>query len=78
MILGMVLYTAEATRPRSAWFAMLGFFIFIGAQLEERAVFLESVLESVRLEEIMLTEFTTLSPADTLEDALQKAVHTLQ
>jgi len=78
MILGMVLYTSEATRPRSAWFAMLGFFIFIGAQLEERAVFLESVLESVRLEEIMLTEFTTLSPADTLEDALQKAVHTLQ
>ena len=78
MILGMVLYISEATRPRSAWFAMLGFFIFIGAQLEERAVFLESVLESVRLEEIMLTEFTTLSPADTLEDALQKAVHTLQ
>ena len=78
MILGMVLYASEATRSHSAWFAMLGFFIFIGAQLEERAVFLESVLESVRLEEIMLTEFTTLSPADTLEDALQKAVHTLQ
>ena len=78
MVLGMVLYASEATRPRSSWFAMLGFFIFIGAQLEERAVFLESVLESVRLDEIMLTEFTTLSPADTLEDALQKAIHTLQ
>lgn len=78
MVLGMVLYTSEATRSRSSWFAMLGFFIFIGAQLEERAVFLESVLESVRLDEIMLTEFTTLSPADTLEDALQKAIHTLQ
>ncbi len=78
MVLGMVLYASESTRPRSSWFAMLGFFIFIGAQLEERAVFLESVLESVRLEEIMLTEFATLSPADTLEDALQKAIHTLQ
>jgi CBS domain-containing protein len=78
MVLGMVLYASEATRSRSSWLAMLGFFIFIGAQLEERAVFLESVLESVRLDEIMLTEFTTLSPADTLEDALQKAIHTLQ
>ncbi len=78
MVLGMVLYATEATRPRSSWFAMLGFFIFIGAQLEERAVFLESVLESVRLDEIMLTEFTTLSAADTLQDALQKAIHTLQ
>ena len=78
MVLGMVLYATEATRSRSSWFAMLGFFIFIGAQLEERAVFLESVLESVRLEEIMLTDFVTLSSADTLQDALQKAIHTLQ
>jgi len=36
------------------------------------------VLQSVRLEEVMLTDFATLSPADTLEDALEKAVHTLQ
>src|SRR5205807_10668697 len=33
---------------------------------------------SVRMEDIMLTEFSTLSPADTLEDALDKAVHCLQ
>ena len=26
----------------------------------------------------MLTDFATLSPADTLEDALEKAVHSLQ
>ena len=36
------------------------------------------MLQSVRLEEVMLTDFATLSPADTLEDALEKAVHTLQ
>jgi len=36
------------------------------------------VLESVLLEDIMLTDFATLSPADTLEDALEKAVHSLQ
>ncbi len=57
------------------WLVMIGFFLFVGAQLEER---FQSVLQSVRLEEVMLTDFATLSPADTLEDALEKAVHTLQ
>ena len=37
-----------------------------------------SVLETVHLEDIMLTDFASLSPADTLEDALNKAVHCLQ
>ena len=60
------------------WLVMIGFFLFVGAQLEERSAVFQSVLQSVRLEEIMLTDFATLSPADTLEDALEKAVHTLQ
>jgi CBS domain-containing protein len=46
--------------------------------LEERALVFQSVLDNVRLEEVMLTDFATLSPADTLEDALEKAVHSLQ
>jgi Zn-dependent protease/CBS domain-containing protein len=60
------------------WLAMIGLFLFLGAQLEERSAVFQSVLQSVRLEEVMLTDFATLSPADTLEDALEKAVHTLQ
>ncbi len=60
------------------WLVMTGFFLFVGAQLEERSAVFQSVLQSVRLEEVMLTDFATLSPADTLEDALEKAVHTLQ
>jgi Zn-dependent protease/CBS domain-containing protein len=60
------------------WFTMIGFFLFIAAQLEERSAVFQSVLETVRLEDIMLTDFATLSPADTLEDALEKAVHSLQ
>jgi Zn-dependent protease/predicted transcriptional regulator len=60
------------------WMAMIGFFLFLAAQLEERSVVFQSVLETVRLEDIMLTDFATLSPADTLEDALEKAVHSLQ
>src|SRR5277367_2980678 len=60
------------------WLVMIGFFLFLGAQLEERSAVFQSVLQSVRLEEVMLTDFATLSPADTLEDALEKAVNTLQ
>jgi Zn-dependent protease/predicted transcriptional regulator len=60
------------------WLTLLGSFVFIAAQLEERLLMFKSVLETVRLEEVMLTDFATLSPADTLEDALEKAVHSLQ
>jgi Zn-dependent protease/CBS domain-containing protein len=60
------------------WLTMVGLIVFSAAQLEERALVFQSVLENVRLEEVMLTDFATLSPADTLEDALEKAVHSLQ
>jgi CBS domain-containing protein len=62
----------------NSWFLLIGAFLFIAAQIEERSAVFHSVLETVRLEDIMLTDFATLSPADTLEDALEKAVHTLQ
>ena len=62
----------------NTWLTMIGVIIFAAAQLEERAVMFQSVLDNVRLEEVMLTDFATLSPADTLVDALDKAVHSLQ
>jgi len=60
------------------WFLAMGAFLFIAAQMEDRSAVFQSVLDSVRLQDIMLTDFATLSPADTLEDALEKAVHCLQ
>jgi Zn-dependent protease/CBS domain-containing protein len=60
------------------WLTLVGLFLFIASQMEERSVAFQSVLERVHLEDIMLTDFATLSPADTLEDALEKAVHSLQ
>ncbi|HWR15033.1 MAG TPA: site-2 protease family protein [Terriglobales bacterium] len=62
----------------NTWYMIAGSLLFLSAMLEERSVVFQSVLESLRLEEVMLTDFSTLSPADTLEDALSKAVHTLQ
>ena len=62
----------------NTWLVMVGVCLFLGAQLEERSLVFHSVLEQVRLEEVMLTDFATLSPGDTLQDALHKAVHCLQ
>lgn len=65
-------------RINDSWMIMIAVFLFFGAQVEDRSAVLQSVLERVRIEDIMLTDFKTLSPADTLEDALQKVVHSLQ
>lgn len=62
----------------NVWLTLVGFLIFLAAQLEDRHAVFHAVLQQVRLEEVMLTDFSTLSPADTLEDALHKSVHTLQ
>ncbi len=62
----------------NTWLMLVGFFLFVAVQIEDRTLHFHSVIEDVKLEEIMLTDFSTLSPADTLEDALNKAVHSLQ
>lgn len=60
------------------WLAIAGLFIMIGAQIEDQGVFFQSVVDTVRMREIMLTDFATLSPSDTLADALVRCVHSLQ
>jgi Zn-dependent protease/CBS domain-containing protein len=62
----------------SPWLIMGGFFIFIGAQLEDQGVMFQSVVDTVTMRDVMLTDFSTLAPSDTLEDALYKAIHSLQ
>jgi len=70
MIGGMVLH--------NYWLIIAGFFIMIGAQIEDQGVFFQSVVDTVRMREVMLTDFATLSPSDTLSDALVRCVHSLQ
>ena len=60
------------------WLVLAGFFIMIGAQVEDQGVFFQSVVDTVRMSEVMLTDFATLSPSDTLTDALSRCVHSLQ
>jgi len=60
------------------WLSIAGFFIMIGAQVEDQGVFFQSVVDTVHMREVMLTDFATLSPSDTLADALVRCVHSLQ
>lgn len=60
------------------WLILIGVILLFGAQMEDRSAVFQKVLETIRMEDVMLTDFKTLSPADTLEDALQKVVHSLQ
>ena len=39
---------------------------------------MQTKVDSVRMKDVMLTEFSTLSASATLEDALDQAIHTLQ
>jgi Zn-dependent protease/CBS domain-containing protein len=47
------------------------------AQATKNTLF-QSVVDTVHMRDVMLTDFSTLSPSDTLEDALYKAIHSLQ
>ncbi len=63
---------------QNIWLLMFGFFIYIGAHMEDQGTMFQSVVDTVLMRDIMLTDFSMLSASDTLEDALQKALHTLQ
>jgi Zn-dependent protease/CBS domain-containing protein len=81
MVVGLgllALPNAGVSSAISPWLIMGGFFIFVGAQLEDQGVMFQSVVETVLMRDVMLTEFSTLSPSDTLSDALYKAIHSLQ
>jgi Zn-dependent protease/CBS domain-containing protein len=62
------------SNSNNLWIMMAGVFLFLAAQLEDRSMILQAVLERVRVIDVMITDFITLSPADTLADALQRSV----
>jgi len=78
MVLALVLIVAGILFFQSAWIVMAGFFVLMGGQMEEQGHVLQSVVDTVKMRDIMLTDFSTLSASDTFEDAVSKSVHTLQ
>ena len=62
----------------NVWLIMIGGFVLIGAHMEDQGMLLQTDVDAVKMRDVMLTEYSMLSASDTLEDALQRSVHTLQ
>jgi Zn-dependent protease/CBS domain-containing protein len=76
IIIGMGLMVSGQTT--GMWLLILGGFVLIGAHMEDQGLLLQTDVDAVRMRDVMLTQFSMLSASDTLEDALQRSVHTLQ
>ncbi|WP_213806491.1 site-2 protease family protein [Granulicella sp. dw_53] len=62
----------------NVWLLMMGVFVMIGARMEDQGLLLQTDVDSVRMRDVMLLEFSTLSASATLDDALVQSVHSLQ
>jgi Zn-dependent protease len=76
-IIGILLAIAGCVLP-NMWLIMIGAFVFIGAHMDDSNLLISSENDPVLMRDVMLTDFSTLSASDTLEEALQRSVHTLQ
>ena len=52
------------------WLVIMGAFVLIGAHMENTGLLAQTEVDTVRMRDVMLTQFSTLSASDTLEDAL--------
>jgi Zn-dependent protease/predicted transcriptional regulator len=76
IIAGMAMMISGQTT--GMWLLILGGFVLIAAHMEDQGLLLQTDVDAVRMRDVMLTQFSMLSASDTLEDALQRSVHTLQ
>ena len=76
IITGMGLMVAGM--PAGLWLLIVGAVLLLGARMEDQGLLLQADVDAVRMRDVMLLEFSTLSASDTLEDALQRSIHSLQ
>jgi predicted transcriptional regulator/Zn-dependent protease len=76
IVAGMAMMVSGQTT--GMWLLILGGFVLIAAHMEDQGLLLQTDVDAVRMRDVMLTQFSMLSASDTLEDALQRSVHTLQ
>lgn len=62
----------------SLWLTILGVLVMFGPQLESDSLLLDSDVDAVTMRDVMLRNFNTISASETLEGALENAVHSLQ
>ncbi len=62
----------------SLWVTVLGVLVTFGPHLESDSLLLDSAVDAVTMRDVMLRNFNTISASETLEGALESAVHSLQ
>ncbi len=62
----------------SVWLTVLGVLMMFGPQVESDSLLLDSDVDAVTMRDVMLRNFNTISASETLEGALENAVHSLQ
>lgn len=63
---------------RAPWMTAAGAFLLLAGSLDRQTVLLENEIDAIRMRDVMLEDFNTLSGADTLEEALHRALHATQ
>ena len=63
---------------RAPWMTAAGAFLLLAGSLDRQTVLVENEIDSIRMRDVMLEDFNTLSGADTLEEALDRALHATQ
>jgi Zn-dependent protease/predicted transcriptional regulator len=76
--MGLIVAGTAAGKTTGMWLLIVGAFLLIGARMEDQGLLLQADVDAVRMRDVMLLEFSTLSASDTLEDALQRSIHSLQ
>ena len=60
------------------WLALIGIFIYMGAEAEEHETILRRSLKKIPVNQAMITNYEKLSPEDHLSQAISIACHSLQ
>ncbi len=63
---------------RQAWMTVAGGFLLLAGSLDRQTVLVENEIDTIRMRDVMLEDYNTLSGADTLEEALDRALHATQ
>lgn len=63
---------------REPWMTGAGGFLLLAGSLDRQTVLVENEIDAIRMRDVMLEDFNTLSGADTLEEALNRAMHATQ
>ena len=63
---------------RESWMTVAGGFLLLAGSLDRQTLLVEDEIDAIRMRDVMLEDFNTLSGADTLEEALDRALHATQ